>query len=84
MLKMETIILPLNEEHGYKVQVEPAPRNQCTYTFYQNKTQIKRITNKQPIELTSTTSVWKTIKDYVDPNSFYSNDGIKHTINNEI
>ena len=81
---METIILPLNEEHGYKVQVEPAPRNQCTYTFYQNKTQIKRITNKQPIELTSTTSVWKTIKDYVDPNSFYSNDGIKHTINNEI
>ena len=81
---METITLPLNEEHNYSVQVEPAPRNQCTYTFYQNKTEIKRITNKQPIELTSTTSVWKQIKDYVDPNSFLSNDGIKHRINNEI
>ena len=81
---METIELPLNEEYGYKVKVEPAPRNQCTYTFYENNSQIKRIVGKQPIELTNNTSVWKQIKDYVDPNSFYSNDGIKHTINNEI
>lgn len=80
----QILTLPLNEEKGYKVQVTPAPKNQCTYTFYQNKNEIKRITNKQPIELTSTTSVWKQIKDYVDPNSFYSNDGIKHRINNEI
>ena len=84
MQKMETIELPLNEEYGYKVKVEPAPRNQCTYTFYENNSQIKRIVGKQPIELTNNTSVWKQIKDYVDPNSFYSNDGIKHTINNEI
>lgn len=80
----QILTLPLNEEKGYKVQVTPAPKNQCTYTFYQNKNEIKRITNKQPIELTSTTSVWKQIKDYVDPTSFYSNDGIKHRINNEI
>ena len=80
----QILTLPLNEEKGYKVQVTPAPKNQCTYTFYQNKNEIKRITNKQPIELTSTTSVWKQIKDYVDPNSFFSNDGIKHRINNEI
>ena len=81
---METIILPLNEEHNYSVQVEPAPRNQCTYTFYQNKTEIKRISNKQPIELTSTTSVWKQIKELVDPNSFLSPDGIKHKVDKEI
>jgi len=81
---METITLPLNEEHNYSVQVEPAPRNQCTYTFYQNKTEIKRITNKQPIELTSTTSVWKQIKELVDPNSFLSPDGIKHKVDKEI
>ena len=80
----QILTLPLNDEKGYKVQVTPAPKNQCTYTFYQNKNEIKRITNKQPIELTSTTSVWKQIKDYVDPNSFFSNDGIKHRINNEI
>ena len=80
----QILTLPLNDEKGYKVQVTPAPKNQCTYTFYQNKNEIKRITNKQPIELTSTTSVWKQIKDYVDPNSFLSNDGIKHRINNEI
>lgn len=80
----QILTLPLNDEKGYKVQVTPAPKNQCTYTFYQNKNEIKRITNKQPIELTSTTSVWKQIKDYVDPTSFYSNDGIKHRINNEI
>ena len=81
---METIILPLNEEHNYSVQVEPAPRNQCTYTFFQNKTEIKRITNKQPIELTSTTSVWKQIKELVDPNNYLSNDGIKHKVDKEI
>ena len=80
----QILTLPLNDEKGYKVQVTPAPKNQCTYTFYQNKKEIKRITNKQPIELTSTTSVWKQIKDYVDPNSFLSNEGIKHRINNEI
>ena len=78
------MILPLNEEKGYKVQVEPAPRNQCTYTFYQDKNILKRITNKQPIELTSTTSVWKQIKELVDPNSFLSPEGLKHTIDKEI
>jgi len=81
---METIILPLNEEQNYSVQVSPAPKNQCTYTFYQDKTEIKRITNKQPIELTSTTSVWKQIKELVDPNSFLSPEGLKHTIDKEI
>ena len=81
---METIILPLNEKEDYSVQVSPAPKNQCTYTFYKGKTEIKRITNKQPIELTSTTSVWKQIKELVDPNSFYSADGIKHTVDKEI
>ena len=78
------MILPLNEENGYKVQVEPAPRNQCTYTFYQDKNILKRITNKQPIELTSNTSVWKQIKELVDPNSFLSPEGLKHTIDKEI
>ena len=81
---METLTLPLNEQEDYSVTITPAPKRQATYTFYQGKTEIKRITNKQPIELTSTTSVWKQIRDYVDPNSFLSNDGIKHRINNEI
>ena len=81
---METLTLPLNEQEDYTVTITPAPKRQATYTFYQGKTEIKRITNKQPIELTSTTSVWKQIRDYVDPNSFLSNDGIKHRINNEI
>ena len=82
--KMETIILPLNEEQNYSVQVSPAPKNQCTYTFYQDKTEIKRIKNKQPIELTSTTSVWKQIKELVDPNSFLSPEGLRNTIDKEI
>ena len=81
---MEPIILPLNDKENYYVEVTPAPKNQCTYTFYQNKTEIKRITNKQPIELTSTTSVWKQIKELVDPNSFLSPEGLKHTIDKEI
>ena len=81
---MEPIILPLNDKENYFVEVTPAPKNQCTYTFYQNKTEIKRITNKQPIELTSTTSVWKQIKELVDPNSFLSPEGLKHTIDKEI
>ena len=81
---MEPIILPLNDKEDYSVQVQPAPKNQCTYTFYQGKSELKRITNKQPIELTSTTSVWKQIKDMVDPNSFYSPEGLKHTIDKEI
>lgn len=81
---MEPIILPLNDKENYLVEVTPAPKNQCTYTFYQNKTEIKRITNKQPIELTSTTSVWKQIKELVDPNSFLSPEGLKHTIDKEI
>jgi len=81
---MEPITLPLNDKEGYHVEVTPAPKNQCTYTFYQNKTEIKRITNKQPIELTSTTSVWKQIKELVDPNSFLSPDGIKHKVDKEI
>ena len=81
---MEPIILPLNDKEDYSVQVQPAPKNQCTYTFFKGKSEIKRITNKQPIELTSTTSVWKQIKDMVDPNSFYSPEGLKHTIDKEI
>ena len=81
---MEPIILPLNDKEDYSVQVTPAPKNQCTYTFFKGKSEIKRITNKQPIELTSTTSVWKQIKDMVDPNSFYSPEGLKHTIDKEI
>ena len=81
---MEPIILPLNDKEDYSVQVQPAPKNQCTYTFFEGKSEIKRITNKQPIELTSTTSVWKQIKDMVDPNSFYSPEGLKHTIDKEI
>ena len=81
---MEPIILPLNDKEDYSVQVTPASKNQCTYTFYKGKSEIKRITNKQPIELTSTTSVWKQIKDMVDPNSFYSPEGLKHTIDKEI
>ena len=81
---MEPIILPLNDKEGYLVTVTPAPKNQCTYTFYQDKNLIKRIINKQPIELTSTTSVWKQIKDMVDPNSFLSPEGLKYTIDKEI
>ena len=81
---MEPITLPLNDKEGYHVEVTPAPKNQCTYTFYQNKTEIKRITNKQPIELTSTTSVWKQIKELVDPNSFLSPEGLRNTIDKEI
>jgi len=81
---MEPITLPLNDKEGYHVEVTPAPKNQCTYTFYQNKTQIKKITNKQPIELTSTTSVWKQIKELVDPNSFLSPEGLRKTIDKEI
>ena len=37
------MILPLNEKEGYNVKVEPAPKGQCKYTFYKNKTEIKRI-----------------------------------------
>ena len=81
---MEPITLPLNDKEGYHVEVTPAPKNQCTYTFYQNKTEIKRITNKQHIELTSTTSVWKQIKELVDPNSFLSPEGLRNTIDKEI
>ena len=79
-----SMILPLNEHENYTVQVQPAPKKQCTYTFYKDKQEIKRITNKQPIELTSTTSVWKQIKELVDPNSFLSPEGLKHTIDKEI
>ena len=42
MVKME-LILPLNEKEAYNVKVEPAPKNQCRYTFYKDKTEIKRI-----------------------------------------
>lgn len=66
------------------MQVTPAPKNQCKYTFYQNKTEIKRIIGKQPIELTPTTSVWKQIQDYVDPNNYFSKEGIKNRIDKEI
>ena len=81
---MEPIILPLNDREDYSVQVQPAPKNQCTYTFYKGKSELKRITNKQPIELTSTTSVWKQIKELVDPNSFLSPEGLRNTIDKEI
>ena len=78
------LIVPLNEKEGYNVKVEPAPKNQCRYTFYKDKTEIKRIIGKQPIELTTTTSVWKQIQDYVDPKNYFSREGIKNRINNEI
>ena len=81
---MEPIILPLNDREDYSVQVQPAPKNQCTYTFFKGKSELKRITNKQPIELTSTTSVWKQIKELVDPNSFLSPEGLRNTIDKEI
>ena len=80
----ELLSVPLNETENYSVSITPAPKRQATYTFYQGKTEIRRITNKQPIELTPNTSVWKTIQDYVDPNNYFSKDGIKHRINNEI
>ena len=66
------------------MQVTPAPKNQCRYTFYKNKTEIKRLIGKQPIELTITTSVWKQIQDYVDPNNYFSKEGIKNRIDKEI
>ena len=84
MEMMEPIILPLNDREDYSVQVQPAPKNQCTYTFFKGKSELKRITNKQPIELTSTTSVWKQIKELVDPNSFLSPEGLRNTIDKEI
>ena len=66
------------------MQVTPAPKNQCRYTFYKNKTEIKRLLGKQPIELTNSTSVWKQIQDYVDPNNYFSKEGIKNRIDKEI
>lgn len=78
------LIVPLNEKEGYNVKVEPAPKNQCRYTFYKDKTEIKIIVGKQPIELTTTTNVWKQIQDYVDPKNYFSREGIKNRINNEI
>ena len=57
-----TMILPLNEKEGFNVKVEPAPKGQCKYTFYKNKTEIKRILGRQPIELNTNTAVWKHIQ----------------------
>lgn len=81
---MELIKLPLNEQEGYSVMVEPAPKNQCTYTFYKHKTIIKRILGKQPIELNTNTSVWKQIQECIDPNDDYKKDKIKKIIDTEI
>ena len=79
-----TMILPLNEKEGYNVKVEPAPKNQCKYTFYKNKTEIKRIQGRQPIELNTNTAVWKQIQECIDPNDNFKKDKLKKLIDNEI
>ena len=69
-----TMILPLNEKEGFNVKVEPAPKGQCKYTFYKNKTEIKRILGRQPIELNTNTAVWKQIQECIDPNDNFKKD----------
>ena len=39
---MEAMKLPLNEQEGFSVMVEPAPKRQAKYTFYKHKTEIKK------------------------------------------
>ena len=79
-----TMILPLNEKEGYNVKVEPAPKGQCKYTFYKNKTEIKRILGKQPIELNTNTAVWKQLQECIDPNDNFKKDKIRKHIDNEV
>ena len=81
---MDLLLLPLNEKEGYKVKVEPAPKNQTRYTFYKNKTEIKRILGKQPIELNTQSQVWKQIQECIDPNDNFKKDKLKKIIDNEI
>lgn len=78
------MILPLNEKEGYNVKVEPAPKGQCKYTFYKNKTEIKRILGKQPIELNTNTAVWKQLQECIDPNDNFKKDKIRKHIDNEV
>ena len=78
------LILPLNEKEGYNVKVEPAPKKQCKYTFYKNKTEIKRILGKQPIELNTNTAVWKQLQECIDPNDNFKKEKIKKHIDSEI
>ena len=81
---MEAMKLPLNEQEGYSVMVEPAPKRQAKYTFYKHKTEIKRILGKQPIELNPNTAVWKQINECIDPNDNYKKDKLKKIIDSEI
>lgn len=78
------MILPLNENEGYNVKVEPAPKGQCKYTFYKNKTEIKRIQGRQPIELNTNTAVWKQLQECIDPNDNFKKDKIRKHIDNEV
>lgn len=82
--KSMTMILPLNENEGYNVKVEPAPKGQCKYTFYKNKTEIKRIQGRQPIELNTNTAVWKQLQECIDPNDNFKKDKIRKHIDNEV
>ena len=79
-----TMILPLNENEGYNVKVEPAPKQQCKYTFYKQKTEIKRILGKQPIELNPNSAVWKQLQECIDPNDNFKKDKIKKHIDTKI
>ena len=79
-----TMILPLNEKEGYNVKVEPAPKGQVRYTFYKNKTEIKRIQGRQPIELNTNTAVWKQIQECIDPHDNFKKDKIRKHIDNEV
>ena len=78
------MILPLNENEGYNVKVEPAPKGQCKYTFYKQKTEIKRILGKQPIELNPNSAVWKQLQECIDPNDNFKKDKIRKHIDNEV
>ena len=79
-----TMILPLNESEGFNVKVEPAPKGQCKYTFYKNKTEVKRILGRQPIELNTNTAVWKQLQECIDPNDNFKKDKIRKHIDNEV
>ena len=78
------MILPLNESEGFNVKVEPAPKGQCKYTFYKNKTEVKRILGRQPIELNTNTAVWKQLQECIDPNDNFKKDKIRKHIDNEV
>ena len=78
------MILPLNESEGFNVKVEPAPKGQCKYTFYKNKTEVKIILGRQPIELNTNTAVWKQLQECIDPNDNFKKDKIRKHIDNEV